>query len=60
MVGKDPRKKHFQISIAKSAIRLVGCMAFMGYGLLTGNLIVAFFAASFFVAEVLGIIEELD
>lgn len=44
--------KHFKISVIKSGLRLFGCAAGMIGGLFT-------MACFFFVAEILGIIEEL-
>lgn len=49
---KDPSKKHFYISLVKSAVRIVA-----GAVLITGNLVVA--GALLIAAEVLGIVEEL-
>jgi len=56
---KDVSKKHFYISLVKSAIRLAGasCFIALGYGLemplmLAGGVLL-------FAAEVLGIAEEL-
>jgi hypothetical protein len=48
----DPSKKHFYISLAKSAVRVIGCVF-----LIQGN----FVLAGFFLlgAEGLGIAEEL-
>jgi len=49
---KDPSKKHFYVSLVKSAIRIVagGC-------LITGNLLMA--GICFIMAEVLGVVEEI-
>ena len=44
--------KHFKLSMYKSGLRMIGC----GAGML-GNLFVM--ASFFFVAEVLGVVEEL-
>jgi hypothetical protein len=49
---KDVSKKHFYISLIKSAVR-IGAGGF----LVTGNFVVA--GVLFIVAEVLGIVEEL-
>ena len=50
---KDPSKMHFYISLAKSVLRIAGCIAVVsGAG-------VFWLAASFLVAELLGIAEEL-
>lgn len=55
MEVKDPSRKHFNISMVKSAVRICagGVLCFMGndYLLITGVLIIA--------AEILGIVEEL-
>ena len=48
----DPSKKHFYISLAKSAVRIIGCIF-----LIQGNVVLAgFFLLG---AEGLGIVEEL-
>lgn len=59
VASKDPGKFHFYVSLAKSALRLVGasCFIAIGYGLemplmLAGGVLL-------FAAEVLGIVEEL-
>jgi len=52
---KDPSKKHFYLSMVKSAIRLGGCMVLA----LSGDLVLATFAVMFAVAEFIGIAEEL-
>jgi len=48
----DVSKKHFYISLAKSAVRIAA-----GAVLITGNFVVA--GALLIAAEVLGIVEEL-
>jgi len=48
----DPSKKHFYLSMIKSAIRLVGCLLAIPYGIVA----LAFMLA---VAEFIGIAEEL-
>jgi|TARA_B110000908_G_scaffold64756_1_gene78711 hypothetical protein len=48
----DVSKKHFYISLAKSAVRIAA-----GVVLITGNFVVA--GALLIAAEVLGILEEL-
>jgi putative intracellular protease/amidase len=50
---KDPSKKHFYISLVKSAIRIAGCVA----ALATGSW--GWLAAGLLIAEILGIAEEL-
>ena len=54
MEPKDVSKKHFQISIIKSAIRILGCGV-----VVLGLQGVVFLAASLLVAELLGIVEEM-
>lgn len=49
----DPSKKHFYLSIVKSAVRLIGCLAAAGTGSVV--LLALFFA----IAEFIGIWEEL-
>ena len=50
---KDPSKKHFYISLVKSALRILGCLAVIaGAGVL-------WLAISLLLAELLGIAEEL-
>jgi len=69
---KDPSKKHFYISLIKSAIRIVagGILAYAGYELWAANdytdIVIAysgylmmFSGIAFVIAEVLGIVEEL-
>ena len=53
MESKDISKKHFYISLVKSGLRIVGCIALLGWH------DIGVFALSFLVAEVLGIAEEL-
>ena len=50
---KDPSKKHFYISLVKSAIRIAGCVAALATG------IWGWLAAGLLIAEILGIAEEL-
>ena len=50
---KDPSKKHFYISLVKSALRILGCVA-----VLRGGGII-YLAGAFLLAEILGIAEEL-
>jgi hypothetical protein len=52
-VGKDPSDRHFIISLAKSATRLLGCVLGIAFQS------VSILAVSFIVAELLGIYEEL-
>ena len=53
MEPKDVSKKHFYISMFKSAFRIGGCLALLGWQS------IVWFAIGFLVAEVLGILEEL-
>ena len=54
VANKDPSQRHFNISIVKSAMRMIGCV-----GILFGGLAyIKFFGVMFLLAEVLGIIEE--
>jgi len=53
MEPKDPSKRHFQISMVKSAVRIAGCL----FCLFT--LDVTWLASGFLVGELLGIAEEL-
>ena len=51
--SKDPSKKHFYISLVKSAVRIAGCVAVLaGFG-------ITWLALAFLAAEGLGIAEEL-
>ena len=52
VAAKDPSKGHFYISLAKSAIRIVGCVF-----LIQGNFVIA--GLMLLGAEGLGICEEL-
>ena len=53
IAAKDPGKKHFYISMIKSGVRILGCVAALaGFG-------ITWLALAFLVAEVLGIVEEL-
>ena len=49
----DPSKKHFYISLVKSAKRIAGCVV----ALATGSW--GWLAVGLLVAEILGIVEEL-
>jgi len=49
---KDPSKKHFYVSLVKSAIRIIA-----GLFLITGNLLMAGYCL--IIAELLGIVEEV-
>ena len=49
----DPSKKHFYISLVKSALRIIGCVAV----LLGGGII--YLESAFLLAELLGIAEEM-
>ena len=50
---KDPSKRHFYISMVKSAVRLAGCLV------AAGTSSVVLLALFFAVAEFIGIAEEL-
>tara|TARA_R100000951_G_scaffold77199_2_gene65230 strand:+ start:1083 stop:1244 length:162 start_codon:yes stop_codon:yes gene_type:complete len=50
---KDPSKRHFQISMVKSAVRIAGCF----FCLYTAD--ATWLASGFLVGEILGIAEEL-
>jgi hypothetical protein len=69
---KDPSKKHFYISLVKSAIRIVagGLLTYAGYEFWSANnytdivisysgYLMMFSGAAFVLAEILGIAEEL-
>jgi len=49
----DPSKKHFYLSLIKSAVRLIGCLAAVGT---SSVVLLALFLA---IAEFIGIWEEL-
>lgn len=49
---KDPRIKHFYVSMAKSVIRMIAGAAFITGLLVTGGLLII-------IAEILGIVEEI-
>jgi|TARA_R110001606_G_scaffold367705_1_gene523279 hypothetical protein len=53
-VGKDPGQKHFILSMAKSGLRIAGCV-----GVLLQVVPVSVFIGAFLVAEIIGIAEEL-
>lgn len=55
---KDPSKGHFYVSVAKSLLRVIGCL---GAILTSANpsLAILIIAASFVWAEFLGIVEEV-
>ena len=50
---KDPSKRHFYISMVKSAVRLAGCL----FAAATSSVVML--ALFFAVAEFIGIVEEL-
>jgi hypothetical protein len=52
-IGKDPRDKHFVISMIKSVTRMLGCFLGIAFQSIT------VFALLFLVAEILGVYEEL-
>ena len=49
----DVSKKHFYLSMAKSGIRIGGCIALLGWQ------DIGWFALSFLIAEIIGIAEEV-
>ena len=52
MVNKDPGKRHFYISMAKSAVRIVaGAALVLGLFVTAGSLLI--------IAEILGVAEEI-
>ena len=52
-LGRDPGRRHFVLSLWKSAIRIVGCF-FGVFGM------IEVFAGSFLLAEIIGIAEEIE
>lgn len=50
---KDPSKRHFYISMVKSAVRIAGCVAVLA------GFSITWLALAFLAAEGLGIAEEL-
>ena len=68
MENRDTSFKHFTISIVKSIFRLVGSALFICVGwtmhtempeLVNAGYILMFAGGTFFIAEILGILEEL-
>ena len=57
-VGKDPGKRHFYLSLAKSALRIGAC-AFAAILATDTALAMAVLAWGLLSAEVVGILEEL-
>ena len=55
-VGKDPGRRHFYLSLAKSALRIGACAFAAVY---TFDLAIAVLAWGFLAAEMVGIAEEL-
>ena len=55
-VGKDPGRRHFYLSLAKSACRIGACAFAAIY---TFDLAIAVLAWGFLAAEMIGIAEEL-
>jgi hypothetical protein len=54
MEAKDPSKKHFQLSMIKSGLRIAGCVIPLALGLTA----IGWFFVLFLAAELLGIAEE--
>lgn len=50
---------HYTISIAKSGVRILGCIISYVGVFFNHTFAIAFFAGSFLLAEVLGILEEV-
>lgn len=57
IAAKDPGKGHFYVSLAKSVLRIVGCIGAMNMAA-PGEAVIVL-ALAFLVAEILGIGEEL-
>ena len=58
----DPSKKHFYISLVKSALRLLGCYLLWSAGYVMDDLagmFIVYTAYALGAAEVLGIVEDL-
>lgn len=53
-LARDPGRRHFVVSILKSGVRILGCV--LGVTLQSISIMAIFFL----VAEVLGIIEEIE
>lgn len=59
VTGKDPGEAHFHLSLVKSGFRIIGCALLIILGFLTDEPLLSYGAGMFFVAEVLGMAEEL-
>ena len=57
--GKDPGDAHLHFSLLKSGFRILGCILFIILGFIANEPLLSYGAGMFFVAEVLGIAEEL-
>jgi len=53
-LARDPGRRHFVVSILKSGVRILGCV--LGIALQS----ISVMAVLFLVAEVLGIVEEIE
>ena len=57
--SKDPGAGHFFFSLVKSGFRIVGCMLLIVLGFIADEPLLSYGAGMFFVAEILGIAEEM-
>jgi len=56
---KDTSKGHFYVSLAKSALRLIGSACFISLGYSLGMPLMLAGGVLWFAAEVLGVVEEM-
>ena len=59
VTGKDPGEAHLYLSLIKSGFRILGCLLLIVLGFIADEPLLSYGAGMFFVAEVLGIAEEL-
>ncbi len=59
VTGKDPGEAHLHFSLLKSGFRILGCILFIILGFIANEPLLSYGAGMFFIAEVLGIAEEL-
>ncbi len=59
ITGKDPGVGHFFLSLVKSAFRIIGSVLFIILGFVANEPLLSYGAGMFFVAEILGIAEEI-
>ncbi len=57
--GKDPGAAHLYFSLLKGGFRILGCVLLIILGFVASEPLLSYGAGMFFVAEVLGIAEEL-